>query len=115
MNTATTTSIRSDLERDRARLVGEIQAETGRLNTYMEANPDNYDLAERSLQQDITAGRLRHLKRKLKQVEAALKRLDEGTYGVCSKCGSLIDADRMKVMPQATLCVKCKTKQERVW
>lgn len=106
--------IQSSLEQDRARLNREIQAELEKQNLYIEVNPDHSDLAEKSLQQDISAERLRYLKRKLKQVEAALKRLNEGTYGICSKCGNPIDPERMKAMPQATLCVQCKKRQERV-
>jgi len=114
MNTMTSNPIQSSLEQDQARLIREIQAETEKQNMYSEVNPDHSDLAEKSLQQDITAGRLRYLKRKLNQVEAALKRLGEGTYGICSKCGNPIDPDRMRAMPQATLCVQCKKRQERV-
>ena len=45
----------------------------------------------------------------LAQVEAALARLDAGTYGVCSVCGQPIPPARLEVRPAATTCVACAT------
>jgi len=113
MNTLNLKEFQGALENERNRLVLDIQAETAKLNIYTEVNPDPYDLADKSYQQDITYGRLRQLKRRLKQVEAALKHLHEKTYGICVKCGNPINPERLAVMPYATLCVKCKRMQER--
>jgi DnaK suppressor protein len=41
------------------------------------------------------------------QIEAALKRISEGTYGTCAKCGGLIDPRRLKALPTAATCVSC--------
>ena len=49
----------------------------------------------------------------LAEIDAALKRIDEGTFGVCTRCGQPIDADRLKALPWATLCIEDKRKQER--
>ncbi|MFP4014607.1 MAG: TraR/DksA family transcriptional regulator [Chitinispirillaceae bacterium] len=43
----------------------------------------------------------------LRQVREALERIDEGTYGVCTKCKSEIEHDRLEFMPESTLCTKC--------
>lgn len=43
------------------------------------------------------------------RLELALKRLDEGTYGICVKCHKQIDRERLEVVPIATMCVDCKT------
>jgi RNA polymerase-binding transcription factor DksA len=40
----------------------------------------------------------------LADVEHALKRLDEGTYGVCEACGGAISAERLEAVPAARLC-----------
>lgn len=48
----------------------------------------------------------------LVQVEHALQKLDEGTYGLCDNCGQLIDRARLEALPQAALCVNCKALQE---
>jgi DnaK suppressor protein len=49
----------------------------------------------------------------LRQAEHALERLDAGTYGTCENCGNPIGKGRLQAFPRATLCVTCKTKQER--
>lgn len=47
------------------------------------------------------------------KIEAALERLDKGTYGVCEGCGRPISAARLKARPVTTLCIDCKTEAER--
>lgn len=44
---------------------------------------------------------------KLRDVERALVKLDEGTYGVCDSCGEPIGTERLEAIPWATLCVRC--------
>ena len=41
------------------------------------------------------------------QIEAALLRLDDGSYGVCERCGDRIAAGRLEALPTATTCVSC--------
>jgi RNA polymerase-binding transcription factor DksA len=41
------------------------------------------------------------------QIEAALHRLDDGTWGVCERCGNKIAGARMEALPTATRCVEC--------
>jgi len=43
------------------------------------------------------------------EIDAALARVDAGTYGTCEACGKAIPAARLEVLPEATLCVGCKT------
>ena len=47
------------------------------------------------------------------QVERALERLDKGTYGHCESCSQPIVKARLQAFPSATLCVKCKQREER--
>jgi DnaK suppressor protein len=49
----------------------------------------------------------------LGDIDAALKRIEEGTYGVCVTCGAQISPERLEAMPWATLCIDCKRKEER--
>jgi DnaK suppressor protein len=48
----------------------------------------------------------------LEKVGHALKRIDEGRYGLCERCGQPIDKARLKALPYATLCVRCKQLEE---
>jgi RNA polymerase-binding protein DksA len=49
----------------------------------------------------------------LAHVESALKRIEEGTYGVCANCGKPIQPERLEAMPWVTLCIDCKRLAER--
>ena len=47
----------------------------------------------------------------LNYLDDALQRIQHGTYGFCSECGNLIDKERLKAVPHAHQCVKCKMKK----
>lgn len=49
----------------------------------------------------------------LREIEIALARIDDGTYGTCSACGQEIPQDRLEAVPYATLCVDDKRRLER--
>ncbi len=48
----------------------------------------------------------------LEEIDAALTRLDEGTFGLCTDCRQLIPAERIEAMPCAGLCVRCQHGRE---
>jgi DnaK suppressor protein len=52
-------------------------------------------------------------KQKLKQIDDALDRIEENTYGLCEECGVKIPRARLKVVPFAKYCVECKEAIER--
>lgn len=43
----------------------------------------------------------------IRQIQLALKRIAEGTYGTCANCGEAIDPKRLKALPTATRCISC--------
>lgn len=47
------------------------------------------------------------------QLRKALSRLRIGKYGICERCGQMIDTDRLMVMPETTICVDCEHKREK--
>ena len=47
------------------------------------------------------------------EIEHALHKLDAGTYGLCDSCGKPISPDRLEALPQASLCIDCKAKNEK--
>ncbi|MHB0977161.1 MAG: TraR/DksA family transcriptional regulator [Candidatus Aquicultorales bacterium] len=53
-----------------------------------------------------------NVKDMLDHINDALKRMDEGTYGVCSICGKAIPMQRLKAIPWATLCIEDKKREE---
>ena len=49
----------------------------------------------------------------LGEIDAALARIEDGTFGTCRSCGQPIAVERLEALPWATLCIDCKRKQER--
>jgi len=50
------------------------------------------------------------LELRLKNIDLALEKIKKGEYGICEKCGKEIPIARLKVSPEARLCLKCKNK-----
>jgi DnaK suppressor protein len=48
----------------------------------------------------------------LREIDYALEKLKEGTYGICELCSKPIGLKRLKVMPSARLCIQCKSQEE---
>ncbi len=57
---------------------------------------------------ETLAGQLRE---QLNEVEAAIDRLGDGTYGLCERCGQPIPPARLEAMPTARLCIACASRQ----
>jgi DnaK suppressor protein len=57
------------------------------------------------MQRSISAGELHQMSI---EIDRALAKLGEGTYGVCDGCGKAISPERLEALPWATLCVTCK-------
>jgi RNA polymerase-binding protein DksA len=49
----------------------------------------------------------------LRAIDGALARMDEGTYGSCTRCGRPIRVERLEALPYAELCIDCKREVER--
>jgi DnaK suppressor protein len=49
----------------------------------------------------------RHLERLLAQIEAAIRRIEQGVYGMCERCGQAILPERLQALPYATTCLGC--------
>jgi DnaK suppressor protein len=74
--------------------------------------PDPTDRAALESDRNFTL-RIRDRERKLiKKIREALKRIDEGTYGVCEGCGEDITLKRLKARPVTTQCIECKKQEE---
>jgi DnaK suppressor protein len=52
------------------------------------------------------------LSKQIAQFRTALTRMKIGKYGICEKCGKMIDTDRLAVKAEATTCIKCSKKSE---
>jgi RNA polymerase-binding protein DksA len=91
---------------------GSLVDETGEL---VSGSADQHpaDTATETVDREIDYTLEEHDERLLGEIDAALKRIDDGTYGTCVNCGAQISPDRLEAMPWATLCIDCKRKEER--
>jgi RNA polymerase-binding protein DksA len=70
-----------------------------------EHDPEGATIAFERAQVDALA---RSAQQRLEEVDAALQRLDDGTYGTCRTCGRPIAPERLEVRPAATTCATCR-------
>jgi DnaK suppressor protein len=56
---------------------------------------------------------IRNLETKLHSLDRAISMAEQGTYGICEKCGVQIPEERLKIMPETTHCVRCASEMER--
>jgi DnaK suppressor protein len=101
--------LRDDLDRSASTLEGE-GAGTGSELSSMDQHPA--DAATDLQDADRQGAALDTLSDQRAQVEAALARLDEGTYGVCVDCGKPVSDERLDARPEAARCMECQTREE---
>jgi len=102
------------LERRRAEVLEDIRRG---LEDQLHAEREVGDLVDMSTDEILRTFEMRIRDREakyLKKIEKALKKIEEGTYGICEKCGECIQYERLKLRPVAELCIKCKLEQEQM-
>ncbi len=103
-----------DIERlkaERNQIAAEIRRLQYSIRSKVETDLEEGDPALYEREKNLAL--LRNLQRELEAVEYALSLAERGVYGICENCGERIDPARLKAIPQATLCLKCKTELER--
>jgi DnaK suppressor protein len=71
------------------------------------------ELGSGNFDQELTLSLLGSENDALNQIEAAIERIEDGTYGECQGCGAKIPKARLEAIPYAALCVKCASQQEK--
>jgi len=74
---------------------------------------DDFDLANAEYSQSLTSQLLEREKYALDELQSALDRIEDGTFGICEGCGGEISEKRLVVRPTTTLCIHCKEDEER--
>jgi len=96
-------SVRASLEHERERLAQQIESLDPAAGTAVDDNfADSGQVAAEMGENQALAAQLRT---ELEDVERALARLDDGTYGTCEECGQPIAAARLEAMPTARFCI----------
>ena len=108
----------AELREQRDHSLAIVEAQEAELNGLMRdsgdgAGQDQADLGATSFERDHELTVLNSERDKLAQIERALARIDDGTYGVCESCGNPIGKMRLMAFPRATLCMTCKQREER--
>ena len=115
-------AIREDLVEEKARILKEllslkdqsnesIKDASGDLSGYSFHMADMAtDLYDREFLLSLAEGE----RDRLYALDEAIKRIDEGSYGICDKCRVRIKKQRLKVMPQAQYCIKCQEEEEKL-
>jgi len=110
--------VRGELELEIGRLVYQIsEAEEGIADLLRDsgdgAGDDQADAGTKTFEREHEMSLANNARELLLQNERALQRLEDGTYGVCERCGKPIGKLRLQAFPRATLCVACKQLEER--
>ena len=93
------------LERRLVELTGQISEIDSELHSLLPA--DWEDQATQLESQDALEGIEKSKLQEVRQIREALRRIAEGSYGVCAKCGEPINPKRLKALPTATRCIAC--------
>ena len=116
-----------DTEQFRTRLLEERRRVQGAIHYLHEESPgsiqdetqeipsDNHlgETASVTLDREIDYTLEENEERVLAAIDAALQRIDEGTFGTCRSCGKPIGEDRLEALPYTTQCIDCKRREER--
>ena len=80
-----------------------------------EIKSDNHpgDMATATFERELDATLEGNEERVVAAIDAALQRIEDGTYGTCASCGQPIGAERLEALPWTTQCIDCKRKEER--
>lgn len=106
---------RKVLTEEREKLVHQLAElgsdENGDLRSDLDFGEGFADAAAVTSERTEVLGIVETLKHQLDDVDEAMTKLDDGTYGTCQSCGKEIGAARMEARPFSLLCVDCKTRR----
>lgn len=110
--------LRSHLESEQKRLIEQLeqlQASVRPAGERREGSPfgKREEEATESLELEKRLALENRVREQLADVEHALHKFEEGTYGLCENCGQPIAPDRLEALPQAKLCINCKALQAK--
>jgi len=111
--------LRAALEAERARVAADIVdfEEQGQETLSDVSGENNYrdhmaDQGSATFAREMDMTLEVHARETLAQIDRALARIADGSYGVCVRCASPIAAERLEAMPEADLCLACKAREE---
>jgi RNA polymerase-binding protein DksA len=115
LDAATIAALRTELEADRRTLneqITRLDAEFDEESRTRPTSDDEVDTGSATSERERTMSLARHARAQLQLTEAALERVERGTFGGCTSCGSQIPVARLEARPQSELCVDCQRAAE---
>ena len=97
---------------DRAEIERELQVLREALQELPEVSIEEADPA--LIEREKNLALVHQLERRLEEIELVKKAAKKGKYGICERCGKIIDPERLEIFPEARYCVKCKTEMEHL-
>ena len=79
----------------------------------IETSPDELDRIQHSSDRDTALSNLERNSGRLREVRAALHRIDEGAFGICVSCEDNINPKRLAAVPSAAFCIVCQEAADR--
>jgi DnaK suppressor protein len=112
-------SLRKMLLTRREQIVREAKAEIskyikGETRQLVDTALDDGDWSVVDLSEDVSLRRLSAHRDNLQRIDEALRKFDEGTYGICEDCGEEISRERLKILPFAIYCTDCQERREQL-
>ena len=103
------------LEDERERLIERLETERLAIGQRQDGNghKSEDEAATESLESWKRLLLEKQLREQIAEVERAMRKFEEGTYGLCDACGLPIAPERLEALPWATLCFNCKTRTGR--
>lgn len=101
-----------ELEQQRSQLLADLAEDRSTAESGMGYSTHQADDASLAYDQAADLSLRRSNERLLYQIERALTRMEEGTYGICRQCGEPIDKARLKALPHARYCMTCACHEE---
>ena len=89
------------------------QASQACLELGQDGVPDLGDLSSNTYSRDVLLNLSENQRQKIRDIDAALERVDSGEYGICLRCEEEISPRRMEVRPFSRYCVECKSDVEK--
>jgi DnaK suppressor protein len=80
----------------------------------IEASADEFDRIQLAQERDFAMGVLNRESTRLREIRAALQRIDSGNFGICLNCEGGISAKRLAAVPWTALCIVCQEAADRV-
>lgn len=111
-NVKTRACPRRALQASRTRLMSRLQELGAGLSNAPEIRLEDPDPMLQERAKDFVVAQELH--KHLETIDGALEAADRGQYGICEHCGQPIPPERLMVLPEARLCVRCKSREERL-